>query len=398
MEKRMDSRKRILRKGESQRKDGTYMFRITKDKKRHTIYAPTLKELRLKEEEYFDNISKGLNVDKQKIMLNDLAKVYLENKKKTVQQTTFYTMTITYNSYIRDKIGNIRLKDIKRSMIKGFYLDLLSGEKHLSVSTLARIDCILLPMLEMAVYDDIILKNPARGVIGEIKRECGERPTKVCALNEDEQIAFINYAMKSAKHQNIKNLLIFLLGTGCRVGEALGIRWEDLDFKNNIISINHSVAYIKIDGHYKQIIKRPKSFAGNRKIPMLSDVRKALLAEKEKQLALGITQPVVDGYSNFVFVSERGKLHTRENVATQIKQIVRDYNQEHPDNPISEFTTHQLRHTFATQLCKNSDDLKAIQSILGHADISTTLNVYADATQDGINKSMEALEGVMFGK
>ena len=398
MEKRMDSRKRILRKGESQRKDGTYMFRITKDKKRHTIYAPTLKELRLKEEEYFDNISKGLNVDKQKIMLNDLAKVYLENKKKTVQQTTFYTMTITYNSYIRDKIGNVRLKDIKRSMIKGFYLDLLSGEKHLSVSTLARIDCILLPMLEMAVYDDIILKNPARGVIGEIKRECGERPTKVCALNEDEQIAFINYAMNSAKHQNIKNLLIFLLGTGCRVGEALGIRWEDLDFKNNIISINHSVAYIKIDGHYKQIIKHPKSFAGNRKIPMLSDVRKALLAEKEKLLALGIAQPVVDGYSNFVFVSERGKLHTRENVATQIKQIVREYNQEHPDNPISEFTTHQLRHTFATQLCKNSDDLKAIQSILGHADISTTLNVYADATQDGINKSMEALEGVMFGK
>lgn len=398
MEKRMDSRKRILRKGESQRKDGTYMFRITKDKKRHTIYAPTLKELRLKEEEYFDNISKGLNVDKQKIMLNDLAKVYLENKRKTVQQTTFYTMTITYNSYIRDKIGNIRLKDIKRSMSKGFYLDLLSGEKHLSVSTLARIDCILLPMLEMAVYDDIILKNPARGVIGEIKRECGERPTKVCALNEDEQIAFINYAMKSAKHQNIKNLLIFLLGTGCRVGEALGIRWEDLDFKNNIISINHSVAYIKIDGHYKQIIKRPKSFAGNRKIPMLSDVRKALLSEKEKQLALGITQLVVDGYSNFVFVSERGKLHTRENVATQIKQIVREYNQEHPDNPISEFTTHQLRHTFATQLCKKSDDLKAIQSILGHADISTTLNVYADATQDGINKSMEALEGVMFGK
>lgn len=398
MEKRMDSRKRILRKGESQRKDGTYMFRITKDKKRHTIYAPTLKELRLKEEEYFDNISKGLNVDKQKVMLNDLAKVYLENKRKTVQQTTFYTMTITYNSYIRDKIGNIRLKDIKRSMIKGFYLDLLSGEKHLSVSTLARIDCILLPMLEMAVYDDIILKNPARGVIGEIKRECGERPTKVCALNEDEQIAFINYAMKSAKHQNIKNLLIFLLGTGCRVGEALGIRWEDLDFKNNIISINHSVAYIKIDGHYKQIIKRPKSFAGNRKIPMLLDVRKALFAEKEKQLALGITQLVVDGYSNFVFVSERGKLHTRENVATQIKQIVREYNQEHPDNPISEFTTHQLRHTFATQLCKKSDDLKAIQSILGHADISTTLNVYADATQDGINKSMEALEGVMFGK
>ena len=191
---------------------------------------------------------------------------------------------------------------------------------------------------------------------------------------------------------------MFLLGTGCRIGEAIALRWEDVDFKNNVISINHSVAYIKVAGHYKHIIKRPKSYAGNRSIPMLSDVRRALLAEKEKQLAFGIKQPVVDGCSNFVFVSERGKLHTRENVATQIKQIVREYNAEHKDKPIPEFTTHQLRHTFATQLCKNSDDLKAIQSILGHADISTTLNVYADATQDGINKSMEALEGVMFGK
>ena len=398
MYNRKDSKNRVLRRGEIQRKDGKYMFRITIHGKRHTIYANSLPELREKEDEITVKLCRGMDIVSPRITVNDIADIYLANKEKTVQKSTFYTMNSTYNIYVRNKMGRVKLVDLKRSMIKQFYLDLISSDTPISISTLSRIDCILTPILETAVYDDILLKNPARGVIGEIKRECGYKPKKVFGLKEDEQKAFINYFNNSQKHLNIRNLLVFLLGTGCRIGEAIALRWEDVDFKNNVISINHSVAYIKVDGHYKHIIKRPKSYAGNRSIPMLSDVRKALLTEKEKQLAFGIKQPVVDGCSNFVFVSERGKLHTRENVATQIKQIVREYNAEHKDKPIPEFTTHQLRHTFATQLCKNSDDLKAIQSILGHADISTTLNVYADATQDGINKSMEALEGVMFGK
>ena len=398
MYNRKDSKNRVLRRGEIQRKDGKYMFRITIHGKRHTIYANSLPELREKEDEITVKLCRGMDIVSPRITVNDIADIYLANKEKTVQKSTFYTMNSTYNIYVRNKMGRVKLVDLKRSMIKQFYLDLISSDTPISISTLSRIDCILTPILETAVYDDILLKNPARGVIGEIKRECGYKPKKVFGLKEDEQKAFINYFNNSQKHLNIRNLLVFLLGTGCRIGEAIALRWEDVDFKNNVISINHSVAYIKVDGHYKHTIKRPKSYAGNRSIPMLSDVRKALLAEKEKQLAFAIKQPVVDGYSNFVFVSERGKLHTRENVATQIKQIVREYNAEHKDKSIPEFTTHQLRHTFATQLCKNSDDLKAIQSILGHADISTTLNVYADATQDGINKSMEALEGVMFGK
>ena len=143
-------------------------------------------------------------------------------------------------------------------------------------------------------------------------------------------------------------------------------------------------------------MKRTKSESGDRIIPMLKEVREALEAEKLRQKNNGMIQPDLDGYNDFVFLTIRNTVYTRENVLTQIKQVVKEYNKLHPDNELPEMSTHQLRHTFTTRLCRNSDDLKAIQKILGHKDISTTLNIYADATEDGIKESMQALEGKMF--
>ena len=111
---------------------------------------------------------------------------------------------------------------------------------------------------------------------------------------------------------------------------------------------------------------------------------------------LGFKMPELDGYTNFVFLTQRGTIYRRETVAYQIKSIVKEYNKTHQYEQLPDFCTHQLRHTFGTMLCKNSSDLKAIQEILGHKDISTTLNTYADATKEGINKSMQAMQGVMF--
>ena len=92
------------------------------------------------------------------------------------------------------------------------------------------------------------------------------------------------------------------------------------------------------------------------------------------------------------------QVYTRENISAQVKQVIREYNENTAGYKLPEFSTHQLRHTFATRLCRNSSDLKSIQKILGHKDISTTMNIYADATEDGVAESMQALEGVMFRK
>ncbi len=180
MYNRKDSKNRALRRGEIQRKDGKYMFRITIHGKRHTIYANSLLELREKEDEITVKLCRGMDIVSPRITVNDIADIYLANKEKTVQKSTFYTMNSTYNIYVRNNMGRVKLVDLKRSMIKQFYLDLISSDTPISISTLSRIDCILTPILETAVYDDILLKNPARGVIGEIKRECGYKHHVKC--------------------------------------------------------------------------------------------------------------------------------------------------------------------------------------------------------------------------
>ena len=396
MSKRHDSKKRVLRTGEVQRKDGKYTYSVNVNGKRHYIYANSLQSLREKEEEIQDQINRGLDITEQKIKLNSLAATYFAGKEKTVQSSSYRTMTVMYDKYIRDEIGDMKLKEIKRSTIKNLYIYLITREKPISVSTLGRLDCVLTPMLETAVYDDILLKNPARGVLGEVKRECHSRPKKIRALTADELEKFMAYINNTDKHSNIRNLLKFLTGTGCRIGEAIGLCWDDLDFAGKKIHINRSVQYVMENGHHKQYIKDPKSAAGKRVIPMFDFVKEALLDEKEKQEILGLEQPVLDGCTDFVFLSRRGRLHTRENVCSQIKQIVREHNKDYPYDKLEEFSTHQLRHTFATLLCKNSQDLKAIQSILGHANITTTLNTYADATEEGIIETMHSVEDAMF--
>ena len=396
MAKRYDSKRRVLHKGESQRADGIYLYRTTIDGKRYEVSSASLARLREKEEDIKDKMEKGLDLDKQNLTLNDLAAKYIADKAKTVQITTLQTIETYYNRYVRNVLGSKELSSIKKSHIKDLYLDMVTGDNKVSVSTVMRLDCILKPMLEVAVDDDIIIKNPAKGVMGQIRREKGFNGNKRPSLTEAQQKAFVDCIMTEPKFENIRNILIFLLGTGCRIGETIGLRWDDVDFQNRVVNINHAVGYVIVDGHYRQFVKIPKSAAGVREIPMLEEVRDALIREKEKQEILGFKMPELDGYTNFVFLTQRGTIYRRETVAYQIKSIVKEYNKTHQYEQLPDFCTHQLRHTFATMLCKNSSDLKAIQEILGHKDISTTLNTYADATKEGINKSMQAMQGVMF--
>lgn len=397
MGKRYDSKRRVLRTGETERSDGTYMYRGTIEGVRRTLYAGSLNELRKKVKDLQELSDAGLDLDKQGYILNDLADKYIADKAITVQPTTLCTMRNTYDRYVRNKIGKREISTFKRSDIKSFYLELISGEHKVSVSTMLKVDTIVKPIFEMAVNDDIINKNPAKGVATEIKKEKGEVQVRKSALTEEQQYNFINFALDSSKHEAIKNILVVLLGTGMRVGEVLALTWSDILFDDEIIDVNHALGYVKEKGHTKKIIKSTKSHAGTRQIPMLAEVKEAFLSEKERQEFYNFRQPVVDGYTDFVFVSLRGTIYSRDNIRIQIKQLTEEYNNTH-DEQIPYFTTHQLRHTFATRLCRNCSDLKSIQTILGHKDISTTMNTYADATKEGINESIHVLDGLMFGK
>lgn len=121
MSVRLDSKRRRLKKGEYESKDGYYTYRVMLEGKRYILSANSLSELRDKENEFYDNLDSGIDIDKSKITINDIADKYLSDKQRTVQVTTYHTMLAIYDRYARNSIGKKRLLDLKRSHVKDFY-------------------------------------------------------------------------------------------------------------------------------------------------------------------------------------------------------------------------------------------------------------------------------------
>lgn len=200
-------------------------------------------------------------------------------------------------------------------------------------------------------------------------------------------------------------VLTIMLGTGCRIGEVLGLRWQDVDFKNRTISINHNLVYrVQEDGTCTNHVNSPKTKAGIRIIPMLDEVFDAFLEEYQYQKVIGFCTDEIDGYSGFVFCTGDGKVYLPNAINSTIRSICADYNKEEESKAKEEnrdpvllpkFSCHILRHTFCTRFCENETNLKVIQEIMGHADISTTMDVYAEATQEKKKESMTSLQSAL---
>ena len=126
-----------------------------------------------------------------------------------------------------------------------------------------------------------------------------------------------------------------------------------------------------------------------RQVPMLGFVKEAFEQEKQKQEDLGLhCEVTIDGYTDFIFINRFGQAQHQATLNKAIRRIIRDCNDEqflHSDEPdvlLPHFSCHSLRHTFTTRMCEAGVNIKVIQDALGHSDISTTLNIYADVTKE----------------
>ena len=192
-----------------------------------------------------------------------------------------------------------------------------------------------------------------------------------------------------------------------RIGECLGLRWEDIDLESRIISVNHNLVDYQDRDLRKQVrgIQTTKTRAGVRIIPTIDEVYEAFITEFELQSAIGFCEEEIDGYSGFIFTTTDQKLMSRSAVNNALHRIVKQHNEEEEKKAKAEgrepillpkFSAHQLRHTFCTRFCENETNLKVIQSIMGHSDITTTMDIYADATQEKKQEIMANLNGKIF--
>ena len=396
-----------MRKGEMQRssdKRYAYSYKDPLGRRRY-IYAKDLVTLREKEARLMKDQLDGLDVYVAgKATVNFVFDRYMSIK-TNLRQTTRSNYLYMYGWFVRDTFGKKNIAAIKYSDVLQFYNYLLEKQR-LQINTLESIHTLLHPTFQLAVRDEIIRLNPTDGVMAEVKKSTERAKGIRHALTVAQQRVFMEHIANHPVFHHWWPMFTILLGTGCRIGEALGLRWEDLDYEKRTISVNHSLTYYPTaeERSSEMHISRPKTESGVRTIPMLDSVKDAFEMLYEEQKENGWSDVEIDGMSGFVFCNRFGNVPNPQSVNRAIKRIVADYNASEEVNArkerrepvlLPDFSAHHLRHTFCTRLCENETNLKVIQSVMRHKDIKTTMDVYAEATEEKKQESFERLAATL---
>lgn len=396
---RKDNKGRVLRKGETQRsRDLMYVYTYTgADGKRHSIYNKDISKLREREKKLIkaqlDGLKSGVNT------LNSVFDKYIVYKAGIREDTKKYYVYM-YEHYVRGcLISRKRIEDVVYSDLIIYYRYLLD-ERRLKISTVEVIQAIIHQTFKFAVRDNILRYNPSDDIVSDLEYLEEQRSEKRHALTPEQQYAFTSYIESNVGFCYIVPMIKFLLGTGCRIGEAIGLTWSDVDLNKRTIKIDHTLKYY---GRKKQSgygVVAPKTAAGIRTIPMMDSVYEVLSEEYEYQQENGHSHIVIDGLRDFVFTNSRGYLYKPEAVNAAIKEAYTAYNEWEKAKAFAEarepvllphFTAHNLRHTFCSRLCENEPNIKLIQSIMGHSSIQTTMDIYTEISEI---KKKEAIQNL----
>lgn len=389
-ERRKDNKGRVLKENEYQRPDGIYEYRWRTGKKRNSVYANNLGELREKEQQVQRDKGDGIRTDAGNVTVNDVYDLW-KSLKKGLKDNTFQNYRYMYEQFVQPNFGLSKITLLKRSDIRRFYNSLID-DMSLKISTVDNIHTVLHQVLTLAVEDGYLRNNISDNALKELKLARNLHTEKRKALTVQEQKILLDFLKSNNQYNHWYPIFAVMLGTGLRVGEVTGLRWQDIDFQEETINVNHTLVYYShSNGGCSFGVNTPKTRAGERIVPMIESVKEALIMEKECQSQCGISSnAVIDGFNNFIFVNRFGLAQHQGTLNKAIRRITRDCNQgildkvkgNEPLVLLPHFSCHTLRHTFTTRLCESGINIKVIQTVLGHADISTTLDIYADCTRD----------------
>ena len=402
-EKRFDKKHRLLKKGEIQRADGYYTYRWTsRNGKRHSVTASTLEELREREEQIARDMSEGIRGDAKNVTLDDMFELW-KRLKRGLKGNTFQNYCYMYRTFVSPEIGKLRIATLKKSDIKAFYNSLVDG-KNLKIATVDNIHTVLHQVLEVAVEDRYMRTNISDNLMKELKQSHNIGQERKRALTEPEQELFLDFLKRdNTPYRHWYPVFAVMVNTGMRVGEITGLRWEDVDFEENVIEVSHTLVYYNHsdEGCYFSI-HTPKTEAGKRVIPMLDEVREAFLEEKSYQESNQLKCKVsIDGYTDFIFINRFGNVQHQGTLNKALRRIIRDCNDmqlaKGGKDPLllPRFSCHSLRHTFTTRLVEAEVNLKVIQDALGHKDFSTTMDIYTDVTKELRQREFDSLQEKM---
>ncbi|NMS87549.1 site-specific integrase, partial [Clostridioides difficile] len=280
-----------------------------------------------------------------------------------------------------DKLGARSIDSIKPSDAKEWALRM--KENGFSYNTINNHKRSLKASFYIAIQDDYVRKNPFDFKLGEVIED--DTKEKV-ALTEEQEQSLLSFVKTDNVYHKYYDDVLILLKTGLRISELCGLTIADIDFKNEVINIDHQLLKSKELGYY---IETPKTKSGIRQVPLSEETIKAfqrVIKSRPKKKPIEI-----DGHSDFVFVNPKGKPKVAIDYSTLFVRMVKKYNKHHEDTPLPHITPHTLRHTFCTRLASRNMNPKDLQYIMGHSNISITMNWYAHASIDTAKSEVQRL-------
>lgn len=386
---RFDSKGNRLYKGEKERADGRYEFRYTNHKgERCSIYETRLHRLRLEEAKIAYKERTSILYDLKELTLNDMFENWIVSK-SALKANTLRGYRQTYDSFVRNTLGKRNIEEIKTIDVKSFYLN-LKTERCISTETICRIQNILFQIFQNAVDSDILWKNPAERATKEIRRSHPKHSSTRARLNEAEANKLTDFILKTPKFREWYPIIYILIHTGLRHGEVVSLRWCDVNLSKKYLEVNHNAVYLSVGGETARyhFSEGTKTEAGTRKVPLDSRVIEAFEMEKEMLASKDITcVQKIDGYTDFVFLNRFGKMFDPGAINKALVRIVEAYNSaieeaNSDEDMLPHLSCHCLRHTFAVILCERDVNVKVTQLLLGHKDISTTMDIYTSVSQE----------------
>lgn len=381
-EKRKDAKGRVLRAGESQRKDLIYQYRYTDIRgKRQTIYSSDLKELREKEKEIQKHLNDGIDYAAGQATVIALLERYIGLKQGVRYNTrvgyNFVLNLVKQEDFGYRQIGSIKVSDAQQWIIK-LHKD---GRGY---STITSVRGVVKPAFQMACNEDIIRRNPFDFKLVDVVPNDSK---KRGAMTEEQQDLWMSFIQEDKTYTKYYDEFVVLLGTGMRVSEFCGLTMSDLDFENRRIRVDHQLVRERSGKYY---VEKTKTACGVRYIPMTDDVYQSLkniLARRKKVKV----ETIVDGYSGFILLDKDSKPKVALHIENEMRWAMKKYGKLHPDQPLPNITPHVFRHTFCTNMANAGMDVKTLQYLMGHSDVGVTLNIYTHASFDRAAEQMAKL-------
>ena len=393
-EKRRDNKNRILRNGESQRSDGRYRYKyIDKDGISRDVYSWRLekndplpkgkmKDLSLREKEkqierdLFDDITpNGGNMT-----VLELVEKYISLKTGVRHNTEanykFVINIIKKEDFGRKRIDKVKLSDAKAWLIK---LQQVDGRGYSSIRGVVR------PAFQMAVDDDLIRKNPFGFELASVVVNDSVTREAITRKQEREFLKFIKEDKHFCKYYDG---IYILFNTGLRISEFCGLTISDINFKDMRIKVDHQLQRKR---NMEYSIEEPKTESGVRYVPMTEEVAtcfRRIISNRSKPRV----EPMIQGYTGFLFLDKNDRPMVALHWEKYMQHIRDKYNSIYKIQ-MPKITPHVCRHTFCSNMAKSGMNPKTLQYIMGHSDISVTLNTYTHVNFEDAKDEMRRVAG-----